>query len=148
MKISGCFGRFLSTSLRFAQDRQDRRFILFTVSTEKSFWASHQLVSADGVKEPLHHHDWQVKVDVSSESLNSDGLVMDFGKLKEVVKEVAGELNDTVLNENEYFQKNGCSAENVAKYVYDKLEPKLPKGVKLGSVRVGEEPGCWAKFAK
>ncbi len=120
---------------------------MFTVSTEKSFWASHQLTSADGTKEPLHHHDWQVRVNVSSKQLNSDGLVMDFGKLKEMVKEVTGELNDTVLSENKYFQRNGCSAENVAKYVYEKLEPMLPKGVKLVGVRVGEEPGCWAKYS-
>ena len=120
---------------------------MFTVSTEKSFWASHQLTLANGTKEPLHHHDWQVRVYVSSEQLNSNGLVMDFGKLKEMVKQVAGELNDTVLNENKYFQRNGCSAENVAKYVYEKLESILPKEVKLDDVRVGEEPGCWAKYS-
>ena len=36
---------------------------------------------------------------------------------------------------------------NVAKYVYEQLEPKLSRGIKLEAVRVVEEPGCSAKFS-
>ena len=32
--------------------------------------------------------------------------------------------------------------------IFDKLEPKLPSGVKLRSIKATEEPGCSAKFSK
>ncbi len=139
---------------------------MFTVSVETYFWASHQLVLPDGSmvrqahhpclpagkaersrrKEPLHNHNWSVTADVSSEKLDSMAVVMDFQKLKEMVDNIVAEFDNTTLNEISYFQQNNPSAENVAKFIYEKLGPKLPKGVKLQSIRVVEEPGCSAKY--
>jgi len=121
---------------------------MFTVSVEAHFWASHQLTLADGSKEPLHHHNWSAAADVSSEKLNSIGLVMDFRQLKAMVDKTIAEFDNMALGEIDYFQRNNSSAENVARYIYEKLEPKLPQGVKLEAVRVVEEPGCSAKFAR
>jgi len=121
---------------------------MFTVSVEAHFWASHQLTLADGSKEPLHHHNWSAAADISSEKLNSIGLVMDFRQLKAMVDKTIAEFDNMALDEIDYFQRNNSSAENVARYIYEKLEPKLPQGVKLEAVRVVEEPGCSAKFAR
>ena len=121
---------------------------MFTVSVETHFWASHQLALPDGSKEPLHRHNWQITVEVSSDRLNTMGVVMDFCWLKATVKKIVGGLSNTALEEKDYFRQNNSSAEAVAKYVYDKLEPKLPKGVKLDAVTVVEEPGCRAKYRK
>ena len=121
---------------------------MFTVSVETHFWASHQLTLPDGSKEPPHRHNWSVTVDVSTEALNSMGLVMDFRQLKAMVDKTIAEFDNTALDKIGYFQRNNSSAENVAGYIYEKLEPKLPQGVKLEAIRVVEEPGCSAKFAK
>ena len=121
---------------------------MFTVSVETHFWASHQLTLSDGSKEPLHHHNWAVTADVSSDKLNSMGLVMDFCRLKAAVDNIVAEFDNIPLDRIDYFRRNNSSAENVAKYVYEKLRTKLPKGVKLQSISVIEEPGCWAKFGK
>ena len=121
---------------------------MFTVSVETYFWAAHQLVSPDGCKEPLHEHNWAVTADVSSDRLNSMGLVMDFHRLKGMVDKIIAEFADATLDKFDYFRQNGSSAEIVAKYIYEKLEPKLPKGVKLNCISVIEEPGCLAKFSK
>ena len=121
---------------------------MFTVSVETHFWASHQLTLSDGSKEPLHHHNWAVTADVSSDKLNSMGLVMDFCRLKATVDNIVAEFDNIPLDRIDYFRRNNSSAENVAKYVYEKLRTKLPKGVKLQSISVIEEPGCWAKFGK
>jgi len=121
---------------------------MFTVSVETHFWASHQLALSDGSKEPLHHHNWAVTADVSSDKLNSMGLVMDFCRLKAAVDNIVAEFDNIPLDRIDYFRRNNSSAENVAKYVYEKLRTKLPKGVKLQSISVIEEPGCWAKFGK
>jgi hypothetical protein len=38
------------------------------------------------------------------------------------------------------------SAENVVKYLYEKIDELLPRGVKLKHVRVTETPGCTATY--
>jgi 6-pyruvoyl-tetrahydropterin synthase len=60
-------------------------------------------------------------------------------------KIIAG-FNDSKLESISYFQQNNPSAENVAKYIYEKLRIELPEGVKLRNIRVVEDAGCSAKF--
>jgi len=121
---------------------------MFTISIETSFWASHQLVLPEGSKEPLHHHNWLVSADVSSDKLNSMAVVMDFKELKAMVDDIVSEFDNMALNEISFFRQNNPSAENVAKYIYEKLRAKLPEGVKLQNIRVVEEPGCAANFSE
>jgi 6-pyruvoyltetrahydropterin/6-carboxytetrahydropterin synthase len=121
---------------------------MFTIKVETRFWASHQLTLLDGSKEPLHHHNWVITAEVSSDKLDNTGLVMDFNLLRSMVEEIATGFDNVGLDSIDYFRRNNPSAENVAKYIFDKLEPKLPRGVKLRSIKATEEPGCSAKFSK
>ena len=121
---------------------------MFTVSVETHFWASHRLTLPDGSKEPLHQHNWMATADVSSSKLDSMGLVMDFRRLKAMLDGIVAEFDNISLDRIDYFRQNNPSAETVAKYIYEKLELILPEAVKLEAVRVGETPGCWAKFGK
>lgn len=122
--------------------------LLFSINVETHFVASHQLVLPDGSKEPLHRHDWTVIADLGSERLNRMGLVMDFRRLKAMVDTIIGEFADGVLEEFDYFRRNGSSAEMIAEYLYNELESKLPKAVALNYISVAEEPGRSAKFSK
>jgi len=119
---------------------------MFTISVETSFRASHQLALPDGSKEPAHYHNWLVTAEVGSNELNSMGVVMDFHGLKAALDDIVAEFDNSQLEAISYFRQNNPSAENVAGYVYEKLRIKLPKGVELRNIRVGEEPGCLAKF--
>ena len=121
---------------------------MFEVRVETHFKASHQLALSDGLKEPLHEHDWQVWVDISAGRLDRTGLVIDFHLLKQMIAQSVTEFENRSLNEIEYFQMNIPSAENIAKHIFEKIESKLPKDVTLGSVRVFEQPGFSAKFTK
>lgn len=121
---------------------------MFTVSVQEHFWASHQLTLADGSKEPLHHHNWSVIAEVGRGELDDMGLVLDFRRLKAIIDTIVADLDNSRLEKLDYFQKNNSSAEAVAKYIYEKLEPKLPKDVKLCHITVIERPGCSAKFSK
>jgi len=81
-------------------------------------------------------------------------VVMNFQKLKAMVDDIVAQFDNMALEEISYFQQtsassvesNNPSAENVARYIYEKLRSKMPQGVKLQSIRVVEEPGCSAKF--
>jgi len=121
---------------------------MFTISVETQFQASHRLILADGSKEPVHSHKWSVTAAASSDKLNSIGLVMDFGRLRAMLDNIVAEFDSQTLEAISYFQKNNPSAENVARYIYEKLEPQLPKGVKLHEIKVVEEAGCSAKFGQ
>jgi len=121
---------------------------LFTISVETQFLASHQLTLPDGSKEPLHTHNWLVIVDVSGKKLNKMGLLMDFHRLKKTVDNITAQLGPGPLEKSGFFKQNPSSAEMVAEYIYQNLEPQLPVGVKLISVKVVEEPGFSAKFIK
>ena len=119
---------------------------MFTISVERHFRASHQLILPDGSKEPVHDHDWVVTASLSSEKLNNMGVVMDFRALKAMIDKTVAGFDYTALESTGYFQQNNPSAENVAKYIYEKLRIELPEGVKLRNIRIVEEPGCSAKF--
>jgi 6-pyruvoyltetrahydropterin/6-carboxytetrahydropterin synthase len=73
---------------------------------------------------------------------------MDFSRLKAMVDNIVSELGDTSLAKNDYFKVNNPSAENVSRYIYERLREELPKGVKLRSIRVTEGPDCWAEFGE
>ncbi len=121
---------------------------MFTVSVETHFRASHRLTLPDGSKERAHFHNWLVTAEVCRDRLDSMGLVMDFSRLKAMVDNIVSELGNTSLAENDYFRANNPSAENVSRYIYARLQEKLPRGVKLRSIRVTEEPGCRAEFGE
>ena len=121
---------------------------MFTIRVETRFRASHQLTLPDGSKEPVHHHDWVVNADVSSERLDNMGVVMSFQELKAMLDSAVGDFDNAAIEAVGYFQQNNPSAENVAKYIYEKLRIGLPDGVKLRNVRLVEEPGCSAKFGR
>ena len=120
---------------------------MFTISVETRFWASHQLILPDGSKEPLHYHNWLVTAQVQAEKLNEMDVVMDFHDLKKMVDNIASEFDNKALNDAPGFKQNNPSAENVAKYIYDRLKTALPLNVKLSNVKVVEQPGCWAQFS-
>jgi 6-pyruvoyltetrahydropterin/6-carboxytetrahydropterin synthase len=121
---------------------------MFTISVETYFRASHRLIMPDGSKESSHFHKWLVTADVSSKKLNNMGIAINFHKLRALLDNLLDELDNTALERISHFQQNNPTAENVAKYIYDKLEPQLPKGIKLQNIKVVEEPGCSAKFGK
>ena len=119
---------------------------MLTVSVETRFWASHQLTLPDGSKEPVHSHNFSVTAEVGRERLNNMGLVMDFHRLKAMLDDIVAEFDNVKLDSIDYFRPMNSTAENVAKYIFDKLQLSLPKDVKLEAVSVTEEQGCAAKF--
>ena len=110
----------------------------FEITTDRHFSAAHQLVLYDGSLEPLHGHNWVVKVAVAAPKLDSIGVVMDFHELERRVDEVIAPMHNHHLNDLTPFRSMNPSAENVALYVGRSLA--LPDGVALRSVTVWETP--------
>ncbi len=121
---------------------------MFTISVETTFQAKHQITMPNGIKEPLHTHDWIVKTAVTAEKLDRMGLAVEFGSFKDTIEKVIAPLKNAQLEHLKCFLRTSTTAENVAKFIYDKLAKLLPSDVKLEYVEVTEEKGCSAKYWK
>jgi len=121
---------------------------LYTVTVESVFTASHRLTMPDGSREAPHSHDWIVRVAVSAEKLDETGLAVDFDDLKGMIADITGPFAGACLEQLDCFAGRNASAENVAGYVYDTIEPMLPDHLKLEYVEVMEARGCWTKYRR
>jgi 6-pyruvoyltetrahydropterin/6-carboxytetrahydropterin synthase len=71
----------------------------FTIEVEKDYFnfaSAHFLIFANGKREPLHGHNYQVSVAVEGE-LDRAGVVLDFIAFKPVVKQICDELDHRTL---------------------------------------------------
>ena len=110
----------------------------FEITTTRHFAAAHQLVLYDGSLEPLHGHNWVVKITVVSAKLDSIGTVMDFHELERRADAVITPMHNRHLNELDPFQNLNPSTENVAHHIAKAI--RLPDTVRLLSVEVWETP--------
>src|SRR3712207_2476036 len=87
--------------------------------------------------EPVHGHNWRVRVTVSAPALDAIGVVMDFHELERLVDAIVATWHNRHLNEMPPFERElNPSAENVAYHVGRSL--RLPAGVRLDGVEVWE----------
>jgi 6-pyruvoyltetrahydropterin/6-carboxytetrahydropterin synthase len=112
--------------------------LMFKAKVLDSFSAAHRLREYQGDCERLHGHNYRVEVIVSSPSLDSMGIVMDFRELKRLLKQVLHELDHQYLNDLPPFGEQNPSAENIAKYLFDSLSPLIREPVRLSEVIVWE----------
>jgi 6-pyruvoyltetrahydropterin/6-carboxytetrahydropterin synthase len=116
----------------------------FQITTTRFFSAAHQLKLYDGTLEPIHGHNWKVKVTVDAPKLDAIGVVMDFHELERRVDQLTAPLHNRHLNQTPPFANINPSAENVAGYLARGLA--LPEGVCLVSVEVWETDGNSAVY--
>lgn len=117
----------------------------FQITTTRHFAASHQLKLYDGSMEPLHGHNWVVKVTVRAPQLDQIGVVMDFHDLEKAVDAIVLPWHNTHLNDSPAFATKNPSAENVALHVGTAIA--LPQGVTLVSAEVWETPENSATYS-
>ena len=108
----------------------------FEISTTRHFCAAHQLRLYDGSLEPLHGHNWKVRVTVGADKLDSIGVVMDFHELERLVDQIIQPMHNRHLNEVAAFKNVNPSAENVAATIGNAIT--LPSNVRLLTVEVWE----------
>ena len=108
----------------------------FEITATRHFAAAHQLRLSDGSLEPLHGHNWKVRVTVAAEKLDPIGVVMDFHELDRLLGAIIAPFHNSHLNDQPAFQTTNPSTENVALHIGENL--RLPSGVDLVTVEVWE----------
>lgn len=98
---------------------------MYNIRVEANFSSAHNLIGYKGKCEELHGHNWKIEAVASKDKLDKSGMVLDFRYLKTELNEVVEKLDHKYLNNLAYFKKVNPTSENIAKYIYDRLRPKI-----------------------
>lgn len=117
---------------------------MYEVTIKKSFSAAHLLKEIGGKCEELHGHNFLAEISVSADSLNSEGLLIDFRVVKRWTDEVLEALDHKYLNGLDFFNGRNPSSEAIALFLYERIgEKALQAKVTLSKVTVWEsENSC------
>jgi 6-pyruvoyltetrahydropterin/6-carboxytetrahydropterin synthase len=119
----------------------------YDLTVKSEFSAAHRLVGYRGKCEELHGHNWKVEVVVSSGELDAMGMVIDFKLVKNKLNKVLKELDHKYLNDIAYFRKTNPTSENIARFIYAKLNDKLRSSrYKLYRVTIGETENNYVTY--
>lgn len=120
---------------------------MYELKIISQFAAAHRLREFHGKCEQLHGHNWKIEVYVKGESLGEDGLLMDFGVIKENTKKALQELDHTFLNDLSFFKDKNPSSENIARYIYEYLKNRLNnENVRVSRVAAWESDTACAAY--
>jgi 6-pyruvoyltetrahydropterin/6-carboxytetrahydropterin synthase len=113
---------------------------MFEVSVEHTFAAGHALRNYRGKCENVHGHNYRVQVIVRGEQLDQTGMLADFVELKKLLRAISEPLDHVFLNDIEPFRELNPSAENIARYIWEKMDEGLRVGnpVEVAEVKVWE----------
>jgi 6-pyruvoyltetrahydropterin/6-carboxytetrahydropterin synthase len=119
---------------------------MFEVRVEAAFSAAHFLRDYHGKCENLHGHNYAVYAHVRGGALDAGGMLIDFAQVKKHLRAVCGSLDHTNLNDMPEFAGNP-SAERIAKFIFERLEPLLAaQNAALYAIDVFETPGSRARY--
>ena len=131
----------------------------FKVTRQIDFCYGHRLLDYDGKCKHLHGHNGLLEIVVAAESLDSRGMVIDFGDIKDVVKSwvdanmdhrmilnsddpILNILQD--LNEPVYVMDENPTAENIAKHIHEVAQKA---GLNVLETRLWETPSSYASYS-
>ena len=97
---------------------------MYEIKIRSSFSAAHNLRNYHGKCENLHGHNWKVEAVFAYDMLDKDGLAVDFKDAKSMLKKVLEEFDHSYLNKTGAFKRVNPTSENIAKFIYDKLQDK------------------------
>jgi 6-pyruvoyltetrahydropterin/6-carboxytetrahydropterin synthase len=108
---------------------------MFEVTVEAGFSSGHYLRNYKGKCENPHGHNYRVLVTLAGAELDEAGLLLDFKLLKTLLRPVVEYLDHQMINDLAPFTELNPSAENLARYFYEKTSLQLHE-MTAGRVRV------------
>jgi 6-pyruvoyltetrahydropterin/6-carboxytetrahydropterin synthase len=122
---------------------------MYTLMVETKFASAHQLRGYKGKCENLHGHSWKVQAVVSADALNDLALAMDFSDLKRITNEIVAPLDHACLNSIPPFTEINPSSENLARWVFESLKPKVAEyRVRVRAVTIWESDSASATYTE
>ena len=120
---------------------------MYELTVQLEFSAAHHLRDYPGKCSRLHGHNYRVEVTVADRQLGDHGMLIDFGRLKQICQQVVDELDHSLLNDHPFFQQNNPTAENISCYLYTEIAERLNDSeISLEAVRVWESATSSASY--
>ena len=98
-----------------------------SIRTEFYFEAAHQLnLSYESKCENLHGHSYKCAITITNDTdtLNQDGMIVDFVEFKKIIKEkIEDRLDHKYLND--IFGKTNSTAEYMSKWIAEQIDEGL-----------------------
>ena len=132
---------------------------MFRVARQIDFCYGHRLLDYAGKCRHLHGHNGKVRITIEASTLDSRGMVLDFGEIKRALSQWIDETLDhrmilrrddpavpllAQLGEPVYLMDENPTAENIARLVF---EEAARQGFPVVEVRLWETPACVAIYA-
>lgn len=117
----------------------------YEITTTATFSAAHAIL-IQGVREPLHGHDWTTTIRVQAPTLDDEGLLLDFHALHASLLKVIAPFQNANLNDTPPFTTVNPTAERVIEHIATEIAKDLPAGVSLSWCDITEAPGCIARY--
>lgn len=122
---------------------------MFEIGIKSHFCGAHRLIGYNGKCANMHGHNWDVEVFLRGAKINRLGMLVDFKQVKEALQVVLEKLDHQNLNALPIFKETNPTAENIAKFIFDKLAPEFKSShCCLDRVRVSETPGTAAYYSR
>ena len=120
---------------------------MYELAITRRFAAAHQLREYRGKCENIHGHTFRVEVKVRARKLNRIGLAIDFRELKEITDRILAGYDHQLLNELPEFSRRNPSSENLARFIYQRMQAELRgTGVTMSEVTVWESEDSAATY--
>lgn len=117
-----------------------------------------------------HGHRYRLELTLKgsvnqSQGQSDEGMVVDFGDIKELLKscihdpldhgfmihehdKLISALNDNQIEEFSFIKVSFIpTAENIILWCFQQLNPKIPAGICISRMRLYETPNSWADFS-
>jgi 6-pyruvoyltetrahydropterin/6-carboxytetrahydropterin synthase len=98
---------------------------MYEIAVEADFSSGHYLRNYKGKCENPHGHNYKVRVTLAGTELDEAGLLVDFKRLKQVLRPIVEVLDHRMLNELEPFLVPNPTAENLARYFYEQTREQV-----------------------
>ncbi len=121
---------------------------MFELTVKTDFAAAHQLRLVGRPCENLHGHNWKIDVRIRGNKLDSAGVMLDFGIIKQHIKGIMKTLDHKFLNQIDTFgDHTPPSSENIARFIAHRLQDELADNqVYVHSVTAWESDDAGATY--
>lgn len=128
---------------------------MYTLCVRDHMMIAHSLSGeVFGPAQRLHGATYVVDLEIHRMELDSDGLVVDIGRLSQTLRAVLDELDYRNLDEEPAFSGRNTTTEFLARTVFDRVAERIRAGdlgasaIGLGSMRVvlRESHVAWAAY--
>lgn len=112
-------------------------------------WTPAENRAAFGSQSMPHEHHWRIRIEVAGEIDPETGFVVDLRAIDTVLHDLVGDWRGSDLNERIPEVKGGTmqpSTEAIARWLHERLSPRIPGAARLHRVHVWESEDLGARY--